>query len=244
MATERKRRTALLAILLALLAAGTLCVWGAAAAGFSFSSPALSAAIDAFNNARAGNGDVDTNGGGDVNISLPGGGGDGGDGDTGDGGDGDTGDGGNGGGSDAGGNDCFLGILCLDVDGDGIDLDIDGIGADLNADGEADGGNGLDIGGLHISATGDSNDSRTALAAAVTATGNEEGTCFLNLICLSANADASTNDITNANLDVNVHDEDEDLNLDVLGAGAVNSDPGDDSFLDSILSLFVHASAD
>jgi hypothetical protein len=266
MATERKKRTALLAILLALLAAGTLCVWGAAAAGFSFSSPALEAAIQAFNNTRAGDGGASTNGGGDVNISVPGNGngdgtgnGDGGDGD----GDGDT---GGDGGSDAGGNGCFLGILCLNVDGDGVDADVDGVDIDdvdgvngLNVDingssdngnlldvdvnGEGDEAGGLNIGGLHINATGDADDSEAVLAAAATASGNEEGSCFLNLICLTANADASTNDVTDAVVDVNVHDEDEDVNVDVDADGVINTDAGNDSFLDSILNLFVNADA-
>jgi hypothetical protein len=264
MATEQKRRTALLAILLALLAAGTLCVWGAAAAGFSFSSPALSAAIDAFNNTRAGNGDVNSNGGGDVNISLPGGGGNGGgDGDTGDGGEGDTGSGGEGNGGDAGGSNCFLGVLCLNVDGDGVDADVDGVHAEdvngvdglsadvagssdgsllgLAANAQGDKAGGLNIGGLHINATGDADDSEAALAAAGTATGNEEGSCFLNLVCLTANADGSTNDVTNANVDANVHDEDEDLNVDVLGDGTTNTDTDSESFLDSILNVFAGA---
>lgn len=244
MAVQQKRRTLLLAVLLALLAAGTLCVWGAAAAGFSITSPALNAAIDAFTNARAGDGDMNGNGGGDVNISLPGGGDDGGDSGDGDGDEGDTG-GGDGDGSDAGGNDCFLGILCLNTNVNATSnangsTDGNLLDADVNAEGDEAGG--LNIGGLHINATGDVEDGEAALAAAASATGNE-GSCFLDLICLTANADAATNDATGANLDVNAYSEDGDINLDVLGGGQANTDSNSDSFLDSILNLFVNADA-
>jgi len=56
MATRfQNRRTLFLAILLALVAAATLCVWGASAAGFTFSSPALQAFFEAI----TGRGDKD-----------------------------------------------------------------------------------------------------------------------------------------------------------------------------------------
>lgn len=117
MATQTEnRRKAILAVILALLAAGTLCVWGVAAAGFTISSPVVDAIVSVF----TGNGDRTTANGGtgeDAEVVLPGDGGDTGNGD------GDTEGDGDGDGEDVDddvaangdGSSCFLGILCINA---------------------------------------------------------------------------------------------------------------------------------
>jgi hypothetical protein len=236
------RRSLLLAVLLALLAAGTLCVWGAAAAGLSFSSPALEAAIQAFNETRARDTGADSSGGGDVDISLPGDGNGTPGGDTGDD-DADTGDGGGsddggqaGGGGDGDARNCLLGILCLDLNA--------GINADVDADVDAAGGaNGLNIGGLHIGANVDADDDLIA-DVDVNANGADQSRCFLNLICLTANADAdlATNDglDLNAVVDADV-DVDDDIDADVdVDANVGSASGSQQGFLDGLLDLFIN----
>lgn len=232
------RRSLLLAALLAVLAAGTLCVWSVAAAGLSINSPALEAAIQAFNDTRARDTEVDGSGGGDVNISTPtdGGNGNGGDdtggndepGDTGDG--GDTGGNGNGGGS----QNCLLGILCLNLDA-GIDADVDGEAGDAGAE-----VSGLTIGGLHIDVNASTDDSLVDVDVDAKATGQDSSRCFLNLICLSARADADLagNSDLNAVVDVDVNvDDDIDADVDAdLGSNAQSAQP---NLLDGLLDLFI-----
>ena len=154
MATKKTRRNRLLiAAIVALLAAGSLCVWGASALGLQVRSPALEAAITAFTEANADEDGVDVavGGNGDVNVDTGTGNGDAsgdgdgsGDGDTG-GGDSDGDGNGNGSGGDvnASNETCFLGLICFStvsnvsantgaLDGTNLNLDVD---ADANEDG-------------------------------------------------------------------------------------------------------------
>lgn len=138
MATKqtKKRNRLLTAALLALLAAGSLCVWGASALGFEVSSPILDAFIEGFTEARAAagenGGDAEANGGasGDVAISAPMEDGAGDDDDPGSGDDAEAGTPGDGDGTTADGEDgtsadasasggfCFFNLICFRAAGD------------------------------------------------------------------------------------------------------------------------------
>ncbi|MGH2582281.1 MAG: hypothetical protein ACRDFQ_05235 [Anaerolineales bacterium] len=202
MATRfQNRRTLLLAVLLALIAAGTLCVWGAAAAGFTFSSPALQAFIDAI----TGRGEADfaqirDGGGGQSDGIMPvTGDGDGdaaaaGDGNGGGGGEGDT----------ATGENCLLGLLCA------------------SAELQAGGGSGVSDASIDLNSTFSGQTGRTR--------------CFLGLICLTANADASLGGMLDADVAAAADTQDNDVNAS-LSADIAESTR---RFLHVLLGLFIH----
>ncbi|MCL4258115.1 MAG: hypothetical protein KJZ53_06250 [Anaerolineales bacterium] len=235
---NQNRRKWLLATVLALLGAATLCVWGAAAAGFRFSSPPLEAAIQAFNENRAQQ-PPNTGVGGDVNISVPGGGngnGNGGDNGGGDGdgnGNGNGNGGGNGGGGGSGDSGCLLGFLCLD--------------ASVNTGGSTS----SPAGGLNIDVDADTNRNGINVDADVN-TGETER-CFLGLLCINSNTDASltprvqvdsasaiqvnTQSINGLDVDAQV-----DANVDraVNVDANVNTKVNSNNWLDNLLNLFVN----
>lgn len=185
MATQpEKRRRAILAVLLALIAAGSLCVWGAAAAGYSISSPVIDAIVSVFTPT-----DRIADGGGDgedtVDISLPGEGGADGDGGDGDGdGDGEPGDGDGGDADGSDGSNCLLGIICLNA------------GIDASTNGGGDGADGAANISLNLDASTEDGDTN----------------CFLGLICITAHA--ATQGGVNSVLNATVDDEGIDLNAD------------------------------
>lgn len=241
MEPQNNRRKWLLATVLALLGAATLCVWGAAAAGIRFSSPPIEAAIQAFNESRAQEEmPRNTGGGGDVNISNPGRNGNG-NGDNGNGGGNGNGDSnGNGNGNGDGGNDgagssgCLLGVLCLDANVNTGNTNMGGLGIDLDAD--------TSNNGIQVDADVNSGTER----------------CFLGLLCINSNTDASltprvnvgTNSVVQVNtsnaalLDANV---DADLgrtntlvDADVDVAADANLSTQSNSWLNNLLNLFVN----
>jgi hypothetical protein len=208
MATEqRKRRTVLLAVLLALLVAGTLCVWGAAAAGYSFSSPALQAFMDFI-----GRGDVAQNGDGSFKPGADG---------AGDG-SGDTGSGDEGEGSGAtDGNNCFLGFICANAAAN-ADGDLDQAGGDnaiLNASADAeedancflglvcvhadsaanvDDGDDLDVDSDSILEVDEDGADADLDADAAEGTEGDNESCFLGLVCTNSLFDAISQQKSNA----------------------------------------------
>lgn len=239
METQNNRRKWLLATVLALLGAATLCVWGVAAAGVRFSSPPLEAAIQAFKETRT-ESDRPGTGSGDVNISVPGdgngsGNGNGedngnGNGNDGNGGNGNGGNDGNGGtpGADA---NCFLGLLCLDARVNTASTSADGAWLDVNANSQD--------GGLFVNAD---------------VNAGETQRCFLGLLCIHSTTDASlapiqaqsdstlllnTPLLNNTVLDVNA-------DADLVTDAQVNVDAQADlsgrtpSLLDNLLNLFVN----
>ena len=102
--TNSKKRNSLLAILLALLAAGAICVLGVAAAGYSISSPLVDS-IAAF---LGGSGDNAASKGGGQVADTGGSGGDGSDG-----GEGDVVGGGNAGSDTSGEINCLFNVVCV-----------------------------------------------------------------------------------------------------------------------------------
>lgn len=212
MATEKsKRRNMLLAVLLALIAAGTLCVWGAAAAGLSISSPVLDAFIDAITvsdeeRAAAGGGNGGAGGGGAV---IPPTGGDG----SGNGngaGEGDGNGSGDGGGTGAGEN-CLLGFICVNADTSvNTGSNAAGAGANGSANGAAGGNDNCFLGLICLNARADAVttdvvdsdtdagveadedgvriDADSVLDPDLDVNGNDND-CLLGLICLNLNGD-------------------------------------------------------
>lgn len=241
METQNNRRKWLLATVLALLGAATLCVWGAAAAGIRFSSPPIEAAIQAFNENRAQQPDRPANngGGGDVNISNPGGNGNGnGGGDNGDGdgnGNGNDGNGNGGGGNGAGSSGCLLGVLCLD--------------ANVNTGNTA-------AGGLNVDVDANTRSNNIQLDADVN-TGETER-CFLGLLCINSNTDASLTPRVNvdnntavqlntgnatllaADVDADLGRSNALLDTDVNVAADANLSTQSSSWLNNLLNLFVN----
>lgn len=215
MATQQnRRRNMLLAILLALIAAGTLCVWGAAAAGFTISSPILDAFIDAITVSDEERAAVEGGAGGGADgggAMIPATGGDGG-------GVG-SGDEGAGGGEAATGKNCLLGILCINADASANISGGDG-GADVN--GGAAGSAGTDStcflgliclnakvnskntdgvnSGFNAAVNADEDGLRIDADADADADAGTDNNCILGLICLNANVDASSNNGTEASL--------------------------------------------
>lgn len=234
---NQNRRKWLLATVLALLAAATLCVWGAAAAGLRFSSPPLEAAIQAFNENRAQQPPANT--GGDVNISVPGGNGNGnGGGDNGDGngdgnGNGNGGNNGGGNGSGSGDSGCLLGFLCLD--------------ASVNTGGSSAG----TAGGLNIDVDANtSNSGGINLNADVNA--GETERCFLGLLCINSNTNASLDprvnvdsnsavSLNNGNGTLLTADVDADVDPDVdVNVNANANTQSNGNWLNNLLDLFVN----
>lgn len=231
---NQNRRKWLLATVLALLGAATLCVWGVAAAGFRFSSPPLEAAIQAFNENRDQQ-PPNTGAGGDMNISTPGGdngnGSDNGGGDGDGNGNGNGNSGGNGGGS--GDSGCLLGFLCLDAS-----ITTGGLSSNP-------------AGGLNIDVDADTNHNGINVDADVN-TGETER-CFLGLLCINSNTDASltprvqvdsasaiqvnTQSINGLDVDAQV-----DANMDraVNVDANVNTKSNSNNWLDNLLNLFVN----
>lgn len=224
METQNNRRKWLLATVLALLGAATLCVWGVAAAGVRFSSPPLEAAIQAFKETRT-ESDRPNTGSGDVNISVPG--------DGNGNGNGGNGNGGNDGNGDTPGADanCFLGLLCLDARVNTASTSADGAWLDVNANSQE--------GGLFVNAD---------------VNAGETQRCFLGLLCIHSTTDASlapiqaqsdsalqlnTPLLNNTVLDVNA-------DADLVTDAQVNVDAQADlsrrtpSLLDNLLNLFVN----
>lgn len=191
MATQEKtkRRNLLLAVLLALIAAGTLCVWGVAAAGYTFSSPLLVSIAAFFSGDRATTGTDGGTGGGDGGVVIPATGSDGGIGSGG--GDVDGGGGSDGSGSNGGGTanqNCLLGIICLNAQ------------VDSNLNGSADSGDGT---------SADANSS-TAVSA------EDNTNCFLGLICVTSHNQVNTGDALDSGtvLDAKVDEDGVDLDTD------------------------------
>ena len=185
MATQtQKRRSALLAILLALLAAGTLCVLAIGAAGYTISSPLIDSIAAFF----AGFG-VTTSGSSDL-VADTGGGGGGAD-DGGGGGSGGGSGGGGGGGGDGGQNNCLFGVFCINAGGGvGGDANTDNGQGGLNVDANTD--NGQSSVDIDADATGNAGDNDADLNLAISGSVNDENTtCFLGLICFTAMADAA-----------------------------------------------------
>jgi hypothetical protein len=213
MATQtQNRRKAILAVILALLAAGTLCVWGVAAAGFTISSPVIDSIVSVFSGNGGDRSSVNGGAGADAEVGLPGdGGGDTGDGTDGDGdGEGDgSGDGEDGSDDDVAANgdssSCFLGVLC-------INANVDATGNT----GVADDGDGTTAISLAADADVDSDSA-----------GNGDTNCFLGLICLTANA--ATQDGVDSIIDANVDGDGVDLDAD--------ADVDDDELLNGTLDL-------
>lgn len=229
---NQNRRKWVLASVLALLAAATLCVWGAAAAGLTFSSPALEAAIQAFNDTRANDIDADVNG--DVNISNPGNGNGNGNGD-GNGNDGNGDDNGDGNGNGNGGNGsgdsgCLLGFLCLD--------------ASVNTGGSSSSA----AGGLNIDV--DANSSNGGINVDADVNTGETERCFLGLLCINSNTDASldpgvnvdSNSVISLNGNGTLLTADVDADVDPDVDANVNANVNTQSngnWLDNLLNLFV-----
>lgn len=239
--TGNRRRWALAAVL-ALIAAATLCVWGAAAAGLRFTSPALEAAIQAFSEARVSAGeetavDVSSKAGGDGSVDANDGEVEGGDnmGAVG------TSRSGSGISSDSStaAASCFLGIFCLNLS------------ADANTNASSAGGtnvSGLD--GLSIQVDADANSSGVDLDADVdvaTDVGAQPSRCFLGLLCINFATDAAAAaDVhTNSALQVDLNgrntltlgaDANADVDLAANVDAAANTQP---NWLSALLSLFV-----
>ena len=191
MATRvQKRRPALLAILLALLAAGALCIWAVAAAGFTISSPLVDSIAGFFG---GGDGAAPPGAGTQVADTGSGGGGGGGRDDGGNGGGGD--DGGNGGGGNGGGgggqDDCLLGFLCLSA-GAGADGDAEADNGQGAADLEAGSNNGNSTLSADVAGSGSAEGNQASSLLAVDASVEDDNTtCFLGLICFTAIADTA-----------------------------------------------------
>lgn len=234
MEPQNNRRKWLLATVLALLGAATLCVWGAAAAGIRFSSPPIEAAIQAFNESRSQEQTPrNTGGGGDVSISNPGGNGNGNGGDNGDG-DGNGNGNGNGSGGDGAGSGCLLGVLCLDANVNTANTNLGGLSVDLDAN--------TSNNGIQVDADVNSGTER----------------CFLGLLCINSNTDASltprVNVDSNSVVQLNTSnpallhaDVDADLgrnnalvDADVDVAADANLSTQSNSWLNNLLNLFVN----
>ena len=139
MTAQRKRNRLVAAVLLALVATGALCVFGAAAMGMQLTTPFFTISFGGFEVATVGGGGGGNGGGGGGNGGGGGGNGGGGGGDGNDGGGGDS--------SSASGN-CLLDLVCLNADvntsnitgGEDTSLDADEDGVSVNEpDGLLDG---------------------------------------------------------------------------------------------------------